>query len=42
MHISSVPIFFFNSFLFGTFYHKNVIALADLFPISCQWKNISV
>ena len=42
MHISSVPNFFFKSFAFGTFCHKNVIALADVFPIACQWKDISV
>ena len=32
----------FLSFQFGRFLHENVIALADVFPIFCQWKNISV
>jgi len=41
MCIASVPNFC-KSFAFGTVLHKNVIALADLFPISCQWKDISV
>jgi len=41
IRISSVPNFF-NSFAFETFWHKNVIVLADVFPISCQWKDISV
>jgi hypothetical protein len=41
MRISSVPKFC-ESFAFGTVFHKNVIALADVFPISCQWKDISV
>ena len=40
MCMSSVPNFF-KSFAFGTFWHKNVIAFADVFPISCQWKDIS-
>ena len=41
MHNSSVPNFC-KSFAFGTVLCKNVIALADVFPISCQWKDISV
>jgi hypothetical protein len=41
MLISSVPNFC-KSFAFGTFLHKNMIALADVFTISCQWKDISV
>jgi hypothetical protein len=41
MRISSVPNFC-KSFAFGTVLYKNVIALADIFPISCQWKEISV
>ena len=41
MCIASVPNFC-KSFAFGTVLRKNVIALADLFPISCQWKDISV
>ena len=40
MCISSVPNSF-KSFAFGTVLYKNVIALADVFPISCQWKDIS-
>jgi len=38
---SSVPNFC-KSFAFGTVLCKNVIALADVFPISCYWKDISV
>jgi hypothetical protein len=41
MYISIVPNSF-KSFVFETVVCKNVIALADLFPISCQWKDISV
>jgi hypothetical protein len=41
MYISIVPNSF-KSLAFGTVLHKNVIALADVFPISCQWKDISV
>ena len=41
MHTSSVPNFC-KSFAFWTVLCKNVIALADVFPISCQWKDISV
>jgi len=41
MCISIVPNSF-KYFAFGTVVHKNVIALADVFPISCQWKDISV
>jgi hypothetical protein len=37
MHISIVPNFC-ESFAFGTVLHENMIALADVFPISCQWK----
>jgi len=37
LHTSSVPNFC-KSFAFGTILCKNVIALADVFPISCQWK----
>jgi hypothetical protein len=33
---------FYKSFAFGTVLHKNVIALADVFPIYCQWEDISV
>jgi hypothetical protein len=40
MRISSVPNVC-KAFAFGTVLHKNVIALADVFPISCQRKNIS-
>ena len=32
----------FTCFAFGTVLHKNVTALAGVFPISCQWKDISV
>ena len=39
MCISVVPNSF-KSFTFGTVVHKNVIALSDVFPISCQWKDI--
>jgi hypothetical protein len=41
MNISSVPNFC-KSFAFGAVLHKNVIALADVFPITWQWKYISV
>jgi len=41
MCISSVSNFL-KSFAFGTFWHKNVIAFADVFLISCQCKDISV
>ena len=39
--ILSVPNFC-KSFAFGTFLHRNVIALADVFRVSCPWKGISV
>ena len=41
IRISSVPNFC-KSYAFGTVLHNNVIALAGIFPISCQWKDISV
>jgi hypothetical protein len=41
MRTSSVPNIC-RSFAFGTVLCKNVIALADVFPISCYWKDISV
>jgi len=41
IRISCVPIFF-KSFAFETFWHKNVIVLADVFPKSCQWSDNSV
>jgi hypothetical protein len=41
MCISSIPNFY-GSFEFGAVLHKNFIALADEFPISCQWKDISL
>jgi len=41
IRISSVPNFF-KSFAFKAFRHKHVIVLADVFPISCQWKDICV
>jgi hypothetical protein len=41
MLISGVPNYC-KSFAFGTVLHKNVIALADVFSISCQWKDISL
>ena len=41
MCISVVPNSF-KSFAFWAVLHKNVIALADVFLISCQWKDISV
>jgi len=28
--------------MFGTVLYENIIALADVFPISCQWKDICV
>jgi hypothetical protein len=37
--ISIVPNF---CLAFGTLLHKNMITLADVFPICCQWKDISV
>ena len=40
MFISSVPNSF-KYFAFRTVLYKNVIALADVFPISCQWKDVS-
>jgi len=37
-----VEIFFFPSSNFlRKYWQKNVLALADIFPISCQWKDIS-
>ena len=39
--ISVVPNSF-KSFAFGTVVHKNVIALADVFPISYQWKDFCI
>jgi hypothetical protein len=30
------------SIFIGTMLHENAIALADVFPISCQWKDISI
>jgi len=41
MRTSSVPNFC-KCFAFGTVLCKNVIALTVVFPISCQWKDISV
>jgi len=41
MHDPSVPNFC-KSFGLGTVLHDNVITLADIFPISCQWKDVSV
>jgi len=41
IRISSVPNFC-KSYAFGTVLHNNVIALAGIFPISYQWKDISV
>ena len=41
MCMSDVSISF-KSFAFGMVVHENVIALADVFPISCQWQDISV
>ena len=40
MCMSSVPNSF-KSFAFGAVSYTNVIALADVFPISCQWKDVS-
>ena len=41
IRILNVPNFC-KSFAFGTVLHRTVIALADVFPISFQWKDISV
>ena len=41
MRILSVPSFC-KSFAFGIILHRNVIALADVFPVSWEWKDISV
>ena len=40
MCISRVPNSF-KYFAFRTVLYKNVIALADVFPFSCQWKDVS-
>jgi len=41
MCVSIVPNFF-KSFPFEKFWHKNVIVLAVVYPISSQWKDISL